>query len=429
MISESIPNISEKKLTRNELKTFLISSLGGALEFYDFVVYIYFSTIISSLFFELSSPLANLILTYSVFATGYLARIAGGLIFSHYGDLTGRKNSFTLTVFLMAAPTFLIGILPTYAQIGISASILLFFCRFAQGLAIGGEIPCSITFIYEHAQKSYRGLAVGLLFAGIIFGIFLGSSAGYLCTKYLDSVQLNSWGWRVPFILGGLLGLVGVYLRKYLKETPVFIQMEKEQIKLPIKIVFKSHKFSLLKTASAIWLVAVAVTLFLLYLPNYLITYFNFNLQDILKINTFAVLIYAILIIIFGLLCDLIDPKKILITAALLFAIFTLPIFNEFSPNNFKAIYICYTFVAVVNAAATAAAIYLLAKSFPVEIRYTGTAFSYNLAFGIFGGFTPLICTSLIEKTRLNTSPAYYIILVAVIALILNSLDTQKVKR
>lgn len=428
MISDSISIIAEKKLSKNEIKTFLISSLGGALEFYDFVVYIYFSSIISKHFFDLSSPLANLILTYSVFATGYLARILGGLIFSHYGDLSGRKNSFTLTVFLMAAPTFFIGLLPTYSHIGITATFLLFICRFAQGLAIGGEIPCSITFIYEHAQKSFRGLAVGLLFSGIILGIFLGSSAGYLCTKYIEKDQLHNWGWRIPFILGGILGLIGVYLRKYLTETPVFIQMNKENIKLPIKTVFKYHKFSIFQTASAIWLIAVAVTLFLLYLPNYFITYYNYNIQDVLKVNTIAVLLYSTLIILFGILCDLVGEKKLLIISSLLFIVFTFPIFSGFKTNNFIPIYICYGFVAITNAAATASSIYLLAKSFPVQIRYSGTAFSYNLAFGVFGGFTPLICTTLIEKTNLKNSPAFYMIAIAFICLILNLIPNRTKK-
>jgi MFS family permease len=210
-------DFEKKPLTREELKTFTISALGGSLEFYDFVVYVYFATIMSKLFFDTSSQLAGLILTYSVFASGYLARVLGGLIFSHFGDKNGRKNSFALTVFLMAAPTFIIGLLPTYSQVGVLASFLLFLCRFAQGLAIGGEIPCSVTFIYEHAHKSRRAFACGILFCGIIFGIFLGSSAGYLATRFYSEETLLAWGWRVPFLIGGVLGLIGVYLRKFLK--------------------------------------------------------------------------------------------------------------------------------------------------------------------------------------------------------------------
>ncbi|WGL60465.1 MFS transporter [Pigmentibacter sp. JX0631] len=425
MISEVIPNIAEKKLTKKEMKLFFISSLGGALEFYDFVVYIYFSTIISKLFFDLSSAYTSLLLTYSVFATGYLARIAGGLLFSHYGDLTGRKKSFTFTVFLMAAPTFIIGLLPTYSQIGILATILLFICRFSQGLAIGGEIPCSITFIYEHARKSQRGLAIGILFAGIILGIFLGSSAGYISSKFLSEKELHSWGWRIPFLLGGLLGLIGVYLRKYLSETPVFRKMQLENNHIPIKIVIKNHKFNLIQTTSTIWLIAISVTLYFLYLPNYFVTYYKFNLQDILKINTFSVLLYSFLIIIFGIIIDYINPKIILLISCVLLVLFNIPVFLAFKSSSFISIYIAYLFISFTNSAATAAGILMLANSFPTSIRYTGSAFAYNLAFGIFGGFTPLICTTLIESTKLKYSPAFYITGVALITLILNSLNSK----
>ncbi len=412
-------NQSDRKiLTREEMKTFSISALGGSLEFYDFVVYVYFATIMSHLFFDTSSPVAGLILTYSVFACGYLARILGGLIFSHFGDKNGRKNSFALTVFLMAAPTFIIGLLPTYSQIGITASILLFLCRFAQGLAIGGEIPCSITFIYEHAHKSRRGFACGILFCGIIFGIFLGSSSGYLMTKFVSEETLYSWGWRIPFLVGGVLGLIGVYLRKFLSETPVFKQMKNENIKLPFKNVLNNYKFPLFQTASAIWVTAVAVTLYLLYLPNYFKTYFGYKSEDILQINSISVLAYAALIISFGIICDKIGARKVLNFACIVFILFSYPIFAFFSENNFASIYFCYAIVSIGTAAATASGILLLAESFPTKIRYSGSSLSYNLAFGIFGGFTPLIATTLIEQTGLKTSPAFYMILVSIVALI-----------
>ena len=418
MSSTGKNKIEKQALTREEVKTFTISALGGSLEFYDFVVYVYFATIMSRLFFDTSSPLAGLILTYSVFASGYLARVLGGLVFSHYGDKNGRKNSFALTVFLMAAPTFIIGLLPTYSQVGIIASILLFLCRFAQGLAIGGEIPCSVTFIYEHAHKSRRGFACGILFCGIIFGIFLGSTAGYLTTKFVSEEKLYSWAWRIPFLVGGVLGLIGVYLRRFLSETPIFKKMKKENIKLPFSVVIKDHKFTVLQTASAIWVMAVAITLFLLYLPNYFKTYFGYQSKDILEINSIAVLVYSFLIILFGMIGDKIGARKVLNASCLVFIIFSYPIFHFFSENNFASIYFCYSVVAIATAGATASGILLLAESFPAKIRYSGSSLSYNLAFGIFGGFTPLIATTLIEQTGSKTSPAFYMILVSVVALI-----------
>ncbi|KAB8033804.1 MFS transporter [Fluviispira multicolorata] len=413
-------------LTRDEIKTFTISALGGSLEFYDFVVYVFFAQIIAQLFFDSSTPIGGLLLSFTVFASGYLARVFGGIIFSHYGDKSGRKNSFALTVFLMAAPTFLIGVLPTFSQIGIAATLLLIACRIAQGLAIGGEIPCSITFIYEHAHKSRRGLACGVLFCGIILGIFLGSSVGALLSHYLTKEQLYSWGWRLPFLAGGVLGLIGVYLRRFLKETPVYKKMKKENIKLPVGIVVSQYKFELFQTGTSIWALAVAVTLYLLYLPTYLSVYHGFESGDILFINSAAVFFYAVIIILFGILSDRIGPRKVLNFGLILLIAFSYPIFNNFSANNFNSIYFCYAIVSVATASITAGSIYILAQSFPAKIRYSGASLSYNLAFGIFGGFTPLIATTLIKQTNLNTSPAFYMIGVSLFALCFSFMKSGK---
>ncbi|WP_186643783.1 MFS transporter [Fluviispira vulneris] len=425
-IEQSENSNTSNSLSREEIKTFSISALGGSLEFYDFVVYVFFAQIIGQLFFDTSTKVGSLLISFTVFASGYLARVLGGVLFSHFGDKSGRKNSFALTVFLMAAPTFIIGILPTYAQIGITATFLLIACRIAQGLAIGGEIPCSITFIYEHAHKSRRGFACGVLFCGIILGIFLGSSAGALLNHYLTKEELYSWGWRLPFLAGGVLGLIGVYLRRFLKETPVFKKMKKENIKLPVSLVIAEYKFELLQTAVSILALAVAVTLFLLYLPTYLNVYHGFEADDILFINSVAVFVYAIIIILGGILCDKIGPKKVLNFGLILLIIFSYPIFYFFRPDNFNSIYFCYAIVSVATACITAGSIYLLAQSFPTKIRYSGASLSYNLAFGIFGGFTPLIATTLIKETELKASPAFYMILVSTIALILNFFHSKK---
>ncbi len=406
-----------KKLTRQEIKIFSLSAIGGSLEFYDFVVYVYFASIMSNLFFQTNSPVTGLILSYSVFASGYFARLLGGIVFSHFGDKKGRKNSFALTVFLMALPTFIIGCLPTYSQIGIFAPILLVLCRFIQGLAIGGEIPCSLTFIYEHAQKSNRGLSCGALFCGVTFGTFLGSSVGFILTKFMHEETLNSWGWRIPFLIGGVLGLIAVYLRGFLNETPVFKKMKNEVVKIPLKEVFQSHKLTIIQTTTGLWVVAVAVSLFLLYLPNYLKTYYFYQSEDILRINSIAVLLYSILTLGFGIVCDKIGPKKVLNFSCILFIFFSYPVFLNFSQNNFLSIYLCYLLASVATSAATASSMYLLIQSFPAKIRYSGASFSYNLAFAIFGGLTPLIVTSLIEKTGSTIAPAYFIVFVSIIAL------------
>lgn len=408
----------DNKLTKQEIKIFAVSAIGSALEFYDFVVYVYFANIISEIFFPQHSSISTLILTYSVFACGYFARLLGGFLFSHIGDRQGRKKPFVLAVFLMAVPTFLIGLLPTYSHVGILASILLVGCRFLQGLAIGGEIPGSLTYIYENVQKSYRGLACGCLFFGVTFGTFLGSSMGYILTTLLSTEQLTNWGWRVPFIIGGVLGLFGVYLRNFLQETPVFNKIKRNIIKIPIKEVIKNYKVLILKTSSALGVVAVSVSLFMLYLPNYLKTYFGFHSSELLKINSIAVLFYSVANIIFGIISDKVGADKVFKFSCLIFLFFVYPIFVSFSPNAYLPILLCYILMVIGTAAATASAMYILIQSFPPIIRFSGAALSYNLAFAFLGGFTPLLATTLIEKTQKIASPSYILIAVCIVALL-----------
>lgn len=429
---ESIYEKSEnnkQKLTKQEIKIFMVSALGSALEFYDFVVYVYFANIISALFFPSSSPVTALILTYSIFACGYFARLLGGILFSHIGDRQGRKKPFILAVFLMALPTFLIGLLPTYQSVGVFAPILLVMCRFLQGLAIGGEIPGSLTYIYENVQKSFRGLACGSLFFGVTFGTFLGSTVGFILTKYLNQQDLYDWGWRIPFLAGGILGLFGVYLRNFLSETPVFNKIKNNIIRVPIKEVLKNYKFLVFKSALELGVVAVSVSLFMLYLPNYLKTYFGFESGEILKINSLFVLIYSVTNILFGWFCDKYGPEKVFRFSCIIFALFVYPIFSYFSPSNYYPIFACYILMIIGTAASTASAMYLLIKSFPPLIRFSGASLSYNIAFAFLGGFTPLLATALIEKTNSLSSPAFLLIIVSVIALFNSFLAKVKFRK
>ncbi|WGL59564.1 MFS transporter [Pigmentibacter sp. JX0631] len=420
---------NKQKLTKQEIKIFMVSALGSALEFYDFVVYVYFAGIISSLFFPSSSPVTALILTYSIFACGYFARLLGGILFSHIGDRQGRKKPFILAVFLMALPTFFIGLLPTYQSVGLFAPVFLVLCRFMQGLAIGGEIPGSLTYIYENVQKSYRGLACGSLFFGVTFGTFLGSTVGFVLTKYLSQQDLYNWGWRVPFLAGGVLGLFGVYLRNFLNETPVFNKIKNNIIKVPLKEVISNYKFLVFKSSLELGVVAVSVSLFMLYLPNYLKTYFGFQAGEILKINSFFVFIYSVSNILFGWFCDKYGPERVFRFSCIIFLLFVYPIFSYFSPNNFYPIFACYILMIVGTAASTASAMYLLIKSFPPLIRFSGASLSYNIAFAFLGGFTPLLATALIEKTHNLTSPAFLLIIVSLIALLNSFLSAKKIEK
>ena len=235
-------------LNRDDYRTLSLSSLGGALEFYDFVIYVFYAKIISELFFPSSlSTFWALLNTYGIFAAGYFFRPLGGLVMAHFGDLVGRKRLFALSIFLMALPTLLIGLMPTYASIGYAAPLLLLLMRIMQGIAIGGEIPAAWTFVSEHVPPKHVGFANGTLTAGLSFGILLGALMSLAIAKLFNETEIHDWAWRIPFVIGGLLGFVTMYLRSYLKETPVFKAMqERKQLYqgLPVKEVLQHYRLS-----------------------------------------------------------------------------------------------------------------------------------------------------------------------------------------
>src|SRR6202453_4350342 len=211
------------ELSTSEIRTLALASAGGALEFYDFVIFGFFANVIGKLFFAASLPdWVRQAQTFGIFAAGYLARPLGGIVMAHFGDTRGRKRMFTLSVLLMAIPTLLIGLLPPYQSIGLVAPLLLLSMRVLQGVAIGGEAPGAWVFVAEHARRGRIGFAVGLLTSGLSFGILLGSLMATCLNRGFNQAQIAAGAWRIPFLIGGVFGFIAMWLRRWLKETPVF---------------------------------------------------------------------------------------------------------------------------------------------------------------------------------------------------------------
>ena len=248
---------------RNDAKVLGLSALGGALEFYDFVVFVFFTKTLGQLFFPSDIPawLAQL-QVYGIFAAGYLVRPLGGVVMAHFGDRLGRKRMFSLSIFLMALPTLLIGLLPTYAQIGALAPVLLLALRMLQGLAIGGEMPGAWVFVAEHAPPARVGFAVGSLSAGINVGTLMGSLMASWVVHAFAPAEVLAWGWRIAFVVGGVFGFVSVWLRRWLDETPVFARIRAQQAlsaELPIKRVLKGHAGGVAVSMLATWALTAGI--------------------------------------------------------------------------------------------------------------------------------------------------------------------------
>ncbi len=237
-----------RPLNRQDYKTLTLAALGGALEFYDFIIFVFFAAVVGELFFPADIPeWLRQVQTFGIFAAGYLARPLGGIIMAHFGDLVGRKKMFTLSILLMAVPTLAIGLLPTYASMGILAPLLLLLMRVLQGAAIGGEVPGAWVFVAEHVPARRIGIACGTLTAGLTVGILLGSVVATIVNTSMTQQAVHDWGWRIPFLLGGAFGLVAMYLRRWLQETPIFLEMQQRKAlaqELPVKAVVVRHKKS-----------------------------------------------------------------------------------------------------------------------------------------------------------------------------------------
>lgn len=281
-----------RPLNRQDYKTLTLAALGGALEFYDFIIFVFFAAVVGELFFPADIPeWLRQVQTFGIFAAGYLARPLGGIIMAHFGDLVGRKKMFTLSILLMALPTLAIGLLPTYSSVGIIAPLLLLLMRILQGAAIGGEVPGAWVFVAEHVPEKRIGIACGTLTAGLTVGILLGSVVATLINTSLTPQGIHDGGWRIPFLLGGVFGLIAMYLRRWLQETPIFLEMQQRKAlaqELPVKAVALKHQKAVVISMLLTWLLSAGVVVVILMSPVWLQKHYGFAPAITLQANSIA---------------------------------------------------------------------------------------------------------------------------------------------
>ena len=403
-------------LTRAQKKILCLSSLGGVLEFYDFIIYIFLTPFIEKVFFADSAGFVATLKTLAIFSIGYLLRPLGGLVFSHFGDRYGRKVVFLLTVILMAIPSLAIGLLPTTAQIGMMAPILLLIFRMMQGLALGGEIPAAITFVSEHVDQSRLGFANATLFFGINAGLLLGSLITTIITSFLTQAEMLQYGWRIPFLLGGVFGVIAVFLRKYLHETIAFSALRKSDLQVvPFITLMKTGYKQVIEGTLLVSIGAVTVFLYL-YWPQYLSKYFSYEFADVMRINTLGTLILNCTILLGGLISDRIGHRLLYMIGAFILATCTYPLFLLFNLQNINWVILSYVLFSILFCFIPGTYSAMLAMLFPTSVRYSGIELCYNLAYAIVGGLSPVICTLLIHWFNSAMAPAAYLICVAVCA-------------
>lgn len=400
-----------RRLTMQDAKTLTLSSLGGALEFYDFIVFLTFASTLKVLFFPAESPLVATIMTYLTYAIAYFVRPLSGIVLAHFGDLIGRKKVFMFSLFMMAIPTLCIGLLPTFSAVGYLAPALLLMMRILQGVALGGEVPSAHVFVTEHVPRERFGIANSAVAAGLTFGVLIGHFVSSMMNLSFDAVETLDYAWRIPFILGGILGLLAVYLRRYLQETPVFLEMQQKKKLhegMPVRTILQDFKWQTFIATLSTWLLITGVVLVLL-APNLMKSdVFGIDVAFVNKAALVATFMNIVGSLAAGLLVDRVGLRKTLFGFALLLAVTSFIFFNSLESQDLTTIGILYA-VASFFLGIVACVPMIIIRLFPADVRLTGMGFSYNIGNALFAGLTTFLVPIIAEHFH-PMFIAYYIL-------------------
>jgi MHS family proline/betaine transporter-like MFS transporter len=377
-------------------------------------VYGYFAASIGKAFFPAEDPISSLLAAFGVFAVGFLARPVGGVLFGHVGDRLGRKRALTLSVALMAVPTVLIGLLPTYAQFGVGAAALLIALRLLQGLSVGGEYTVSIVYVVEHADPSRRGLVGSWAMVGAVAGILLGSAVGAAVATALSDAALAAWGWRIPFLLGLGVGLLGFLLRRQLPEVPVGRATARGS---PLLLALRTEGATILRMMAICLASGPVFYILFVYIVTYVEMVDGVAPAAALDVNTLSMLALIVSLLLGGLLSDRLGRKPVAVCAALALLILAWPLFRLLHEPSFAILLLTQMALAGLLGLYCGQQSATLVESLPGAVRCSALALSYNVVVGLFGGLTPMVVTWLVRRTGVDMIPAMILMLVAAIIL------------
>lgn len=398
-------------LNSEQRKVVLLSSMGGLLEFYDFTIYGLFAGYFAHQFFPAHDEFISIIASYSVFVVGYVVRPVGGIIFSHIGDAIGRKTVLIMTMVLMGVASVGIALLPTYEQIGIYAPALMLLFRLIQGLAIGGELPSMIVYVSE-SMPDKRAQGMGGIFSGTVAGLIPGMLINLAIVKFLTPEAINSYGWRIPFLVGGLLCFIAYRVRRELHESIAFKKVHKHE-SLPFAELLQHHLGKVLIGAGLVSIMATPIILAIIFMPTYLTKIVKADPSAVSQAVLIATFISVASIYIMGKLLNtqnLFKLSYISLVGLLLSAV----ICYSMIAMNLNLIIALAIFAVFQGFLVTIPPIFL-SHLFPIEVRLTGVALSYNISFVLFGGVTPIVVTSVIEKTGMIYFTPVLVLLVSIL--------------
>ncbi|MEL7568191.1 MAG: MFS transporter [Dehalobacterium sp.] len=421
------PGLAPKQKTQK--KAVVAGFVGNILEWFDYSIYGLFAVYISHNFFPSEDPIVSLLLSLMVFGLGFVARPIGGFIFGHLGDKIGRKNTLSLTVILMGASTFIMGILPTYALIGIAAPIILTMVRLFQGVSAGGEWGSAVAFLGEYARKDNRAFIVSFSQIGSAIGMLLGSLTGLLFTNIMSEEALLSWGWRIPFLFGVVIAVFGYYMRKGVDETPVFKNME--QSESPIKEAFKNHKKTMVSQFILMFGSFVVHWLILNYMVTYVNVFLKLPMQTGFSLTALTLVAYIIAVPIFGVLADKFGRKPVMYFGYGGIVLLGYPLFSLLAKTqSFGSMAFVVILMAVMHAAFNGPNTCLMNELYPSRVRVTCFSIPYQVGSAVFAGTAAMVATWLVDKTgNVMAMPIYIMVAAAVsmLALIFLMPETKNV--
>ncbi|MFN7980130.1 MAG: MFS transporter [Vicinamibacterales bacterium] len=409
-------NSDSSTITRAGWRIVLLASLGGTLEFYDFVIFGVFGADLGRAIFPSSVPLVELISSYGAFAAGYFARPIGGIVLSHFGDRYGRKNVFLLSLFAMSGATLAMGFVPTYASWGVGASALMVFLRLLQGFCIGGELPGALTYVVETAPKQ-AALVCGVVFACVTYGVAVATGVSVGVRTFMAPEMVPEYGWRIAFILGGLGGIVSFIARRAMEESPEFARMKALAARQPFREVLQTHRGAVFTGIGILALSAGFNGLYFSHMPGYLGRVLGYDAKLAVVAATIGVVIHASMIAVVGWMAKRIAPLTLLRAGAAGLLLLGYPFYVALAAKPVSPTLLLVG-IGLVAGLINGTYAVLLTDLFPTRVRFSGVALAFNISFTLFSGTAPLVATSLIGATGSNVSPALILIVCSLMTLV-----------
>ncbi len=414
MASSSKPRTSPSRRT-----TIAATTIGNALEFFDFTVYGFLALVIGRLFFPTFNSYGQLLLTVASFGVGFVMRPLGGIVIGAYADRAGRKKAMTLTIFMMALGCAIIALTPTYAQIGVAAPLLIVFARLIQGFSAGGEVGASTTLLVEHATPANRGYMASWQFASQGLGILLGALVVGILTTVLTPQAMESWGWRIPFVLGLLIAPVGMYIRRHLHESLEVAPPSAAPRESSLAEVCREHGRTVLAAILSLLGGTAAAYVVSFYMPTYAIRELGMAPPVALFGAALVGLLSFVCAPLVGVWSDRVGRKPLIFWSRIALALMIYPGFLWLNASPTPAVlFIVVGVLSITLVIQSVPGITMLPEMFPKHVRASGMSLVYSVGVALFGGFSPLISTWLLQVTGNKLAPAWYLLAMTVISLL-----------